>query len=245
MRLLVGSVLTAAMLTGGGVPAQPDAPVTPAQLHTSAKNLERIALAVHNYNDAHGELPTNLLDKKKRPLLSWRVQILAFIEREPRPLVAPGTPRDIEFDDLFRAFKLDQPWDSEHNKKLIGKMPALYAPVRVKAESGVTFYQGFCGSHGWLNPGARLVASFPDGTSNTLLLAEAAKGVPWTKPEDLEFNGKTVPAVGGVFGGKFHAAMADGSVRLFRKGVDPRTLKMLIDPADGNLLPDDIGLENP
>jgi hypothetical protein len=58
----------------------------------------------------------------------------------------------------------------------------------------------------------------------------------WTKPADLEFNGKDVPGLGGVFDGKFHAAMADGSVSLFRKGLNNTTLARLIDPADGNVV---------
>ena len=148
----------------------------------------------------------------------------------------------IEQDKLYKEFKLDEAWDSEHNKKLIAKMPKLYAPVRGgKKDAGLTYYQAFAGSHGWLKPGARYPASFPDGTSNTLLVAEGAKPVTWTKPDDLVFDGKDVPALGGQFDGQFHASMADGSVKRFKKGVAPATLKLLIDPADGTPLPDDIG----
>jgi hypothetical protein len=239
MRRLVGSALTGAALAllalpGRGQQATRPAPgegaagpITAAQLRVSAKNLELIALAFHNYNDTHGALPTNQLSRDKKPLLSWRVQLLPFLEQG----------------DLYKQFKLDEPWDGAHNKKLIDKMPRVYAPVRGKAERGMTFYQAFGGSHGWLKAGARIPRSFPDGTSNTLLVAEAARPVVWTKPEDLVFNGKDVPALGGLFDGKFHAARADGAVQRFRKGVDPDTLKLLIDPADGQVLPADIGLD--
>jgi hypothetical protein len=225
--------------------ADPPAPITAEQLRQSAKNLERIALAFHEYQGAHGELPTNLLSADKKPLLSWRVQILAFIERDrPRfPPPVPGTPPDIEYDGLFRAFKLDEPWDSEHNRALVGKMPAVYAAVRGTAAPGTTFYQAFGGSHGWLKPGARLPGSFPDGASNTFLVAEAARPVVWTRPDDLMFDGKEVPGLGGLFDGRFYAAVADGSVSRYRKGVDPGTLRRLIDPADGLPLPDDRGLD--
>jgi hypothetical protein len=202
-------------------------PITSRQLRASSKNLEQIALAIHSYLDANGELPANQFSQDKKPLLSWRVQILPFVEQK----------------ELFNQFKLDEPWDSNHNKKLIDKMPTLYAPIRAKAEKGMTFYQAFGGSNGWLRPGGNLSASFPDGTSNTFLCAEAKAPVVWTKPEDLKFNGKDVPALGGLFDGRFHAAMADGSVRRFRKGVDVEVLKLLIDPADGIPLPADIGLD--
>jgi hypothetical protein len=250
MRRLPPAILTATVvallaLPGRGRPAPDSAPAAPSpitadQLRASAKNLERVALAVHNYHDVHGTLPTNLLSKDSKPLLSWRVQVLEFMERDPRPLLPPDTPPDIEYAELFRAFKLDQPWDSEHNKKLIAKMPKVYVPVRGKADPGTTFCQAFGGTNGWLHPGARF-AAFRDGTSNTFLLAEAAKPVIWTRPDDLVFDGKDVPELGGLFDGKFHAAMADGSVSRFRKGVDPDILKRLIDPADGNPLPKDIG----
>jgi hypothetical protein len=38
--------------------------------------------------------------------------------------------------------------------------------------------------------------------------------------------------------------MGSGDVRRFRKGVDERILKQLIDPADGTPLPDDYGLDD-
>jgi len=236
MRLVPGFLIAIALFAapGRGLAAplpkektEPLGPITAEQLHESKTKLQGIALAFHNYNDTHGFLPTNQLAKDKKALLSWRVQILPYIEELA----------------LYQQFKLDEPWDSDHNKKLIEKMPKIYAPVRVKAESGMTFYQAFGGSKGSLIPGARLVASIPDGTSNTLMAAEAAKPVIWTKPADMVFDGKDVPALGGLFDGKFHAAMWDGSVRRFRKGVDANVLKLLIDPSDGTVLPADIGLD--
>jgi len=207
---------------------EPLGPITEEQLTKSSNNLKHIAIAFHNYNDTYGWLPTNELSKDKKPLLSWRVQILPFIEQ----------------DHLFKLFKMDEPWDSENNKKLIDLIPAIYVPVRGKADKGMTFYQTFGGKHGWMQPKASIPASFPDGTSNTFLVAEAAKPVTWTKPDDLEFDGKTVPRLGGMFDGKFHAAMGDGSVRRFRKGVEADILKLLIDPADGNPLPRDYGVDD-
>jgi len=231
--LLVFAVLALLAVPERGQPApapkdddKPAGPITAAQLKDSVENLKQTTLAIHNYNDTFNALPTNVVSNDKKPLLSWRVQILPFIEQ----------------DELYKQFKLDEPWDSEHNKKLIAKMPKLYTPVRgAKKDAGLTYYQAFGGSNGWLKPGARIPASFPDGTSNTFLLAEAAKPVVWTKPEDLVYDGKTVPALGGLFEGQFHAAMADGSVKRFKKGVDPAILKLLIDPADGMPLPEDIG----
>jgi hypothetical protein len=200
---------------------QPPGPIVPEQLADSNNNLKQIVLAFHNYNDAYGALPTNQLSKDQKPLLSWRVQILPFIEKL----------------ELYQQFKLDEPWDSEHNKKLIEKMPMLYAPVRGKVDPGMTFYQTFTGKHGWMKTGANIPNAFPDGTSNTFLAAEAAKPVIWTKPDDMVFDGKDVPNLGGLFDGRFHAAFADGSVQRFKKNTDPDLLKLFIDPADGMPFP--------
>jgi len=231
--LLLSAALALLALPGRGRPAPaPEegapGPITAAQLKESAKKLHEIAYAIYKYNDTHLRLPTNLVSKDNKPLLSWRVQLLPFLGQ----------------DELYKRFKLDEPWDSEHNKKLVAEMPKLYAPVRVKADPGKTFYQAFGGSHGWLKPGASTPQSFPDGSSNTFLVAEAAKPVVWAQPDDLTFDGKDVPALGGLFDGRFHAAMADGQVLRFRKGIDPAILKLLIDPADGKRLPDDYGIDS-
>jgi len=194
-------------------------PPTEEQYATAQNNLKEIALAWHNFEAANGHLPSNVADKKGKLLLSWRVQILPYIEEE----------------ELYKQFKLDEPWDSENNKKLIDKMPKLYAPIRVKADAGLTYYQSTTGKQGLLKPGEKLgFANITDGTSNTFMVVEAAKPVVWSKPDDLVFDGKDFPALGGMFDGKFNAAFCDGSVRRFRKGLNSELLGKLVDPADGN-----------
>ena len=232
MTRLLASVVVAALIVLPAVPApatkdrkadEPLGPVTQEQLDKSANNLKQIVLAFHNYASVYNNrLPTNERSKDGKALLSWRVSILPYIDQ----------------DDLYKQFKLDEPWDSEHNKKLIERIPPLFVPVRGKAEKGQTFYQSFTGKRGWMKPGASIPASFPDGTSNTFVVAEAAKPVIWTKPDDLEFDGPTVPRLGGMFDGRFTAAFCDGHVQRFKKDIRTELLKILIDPADGMPIPD-------
>src|SRR5262249_12689161 len=97
-------------------------------------NLKMIGLAFHNYHDANGHMIRAICDGKGKALLSWRVAILPFIEEEK----------------LYKEFKLDEPWDSPHNKKLIAKMPKVFAGAPVKAgdpepASNTTPYQVFMG----------------------------------------------------------------------------------------------------
>ena len=227
---VLGGTLTVALAAPAAKSkSEPLGPITDEQLKQSETNLKHIALAWHNYHDTNGHFPANEVSKDNKPLLSWRVQILPYIEE----------------DTLFREFKLDEPWDSENNKKLIDKMPKIYAPIRAKADDGLTFYQVFTGKHGLIKSGEkRTFAAITDGTSNTLLCVEAAKPVAWTKPDDLVFDGKDVPAVGGLFDGRFHGAMCDGSVRRFKKEIAADLMRKLIDPQDGQVLDLNEGIDH-
>jgi hypothetical protein len=193
-------------------------------------NLKQIALAMHNYNDAYqGKLPAHAIYSKdgKTPLLSWRVAILPFIEQ----------------DNLYRQFKLDEPWDSEHNKKLIPLMPKVYVaqsapPTR---EPGMTYYQVFVGGGApWERSSKQpsIPRTFVDGTSNTIMVAEAGEAVIWTKPDDLFYDPqKPLPKLGNVWNRLgFTVAMADGSVRLVRPTVTEKTLRAAITAAGQEIL---------
>lgn len=73
-----------------------------------------------------------------------------------------------------------------------------------------------------------------DGTSMTILVVEAARPVPWTKPEDLPFDkDKALPELGGLFKRGFHALLADGSVLFLGRTNKPEVLRALITPGGG------------
>jgi hypothetical protein len=193
-------------------------------------NLSQIGLAMHSFNDTYGALPAGYADKTGKPGLSWRVALLPFIEQ----------------DDLFRQFKLDEPWDSDNNKRLIAQMPAVYAPPKTNT-NGYTFLRGFTGPNTWLPPqqqtgrphqpllGVKLTA-IPDGASNTILVAEAYDPVIWTKPDELEFVPNQVPKLGGVFASGFHVLKADATVKFVRNGIDPKVLASAIQTNDGGIV---------
>ena len=198
---------------------KPEPPATPAQYMKSANNLKQIGIAIHNYHDVNEKFPAYFLTKDGKPGLSWRVALLPYLEE----------------DKLFKQFKLDEPWDSENNKPLIEKLPKVYARVRGKADKGQTFYQMFVGRGTMLTPEGTKVSfsGVTDGLSNTFMVVEGAKPVIWTKPDDLPFDGKIVPKLGGMFDGQFHALFGDGSVRRYRKDIDGDRLRLLIDCRDG------------
>lgn len=216
----------------------------------SMNNLKQIALAFHSYNDMHRRLPpVAVFSKDGRPLYSWRVLLLPFVEQ----------------DNLFRQFKLDEPWDSPHNIALSRMLPPVYRhPLQDPNETSLTHYQLFNGPVGgnltqqaaFVSPSLPLVPfrnvqtrapvfesrtitsiprSFRDGTSNTILVAEAAVGVPWTKPGDLDFDpNQPLPRLGGLLPTGFNVAMADGSALFIDPNrVSEQTLRHAIMASDG------------
>jgi hypothetical protein len=199
-------------------------PITRKDLQTSQNNLKQIGLACINCANANrGMLPTDIVDKSGKPMLSWRVLLLPYIEE----------------DKLYKEFKLDEPWDSDHNKKLIEKMPKTFAPVRVKAKPGATFYQTFTGKNALFGGAVKPIypASIPDGTSNTGMVFEAGEPVIWSKPADLPFDEtKPLPKLGGLFDGECNVVMCDASVLRLKKNPDEKELKKLIMPADGEII---------
>jgi Protein of unknown function (DUF1559) len=179
----------------------------PAARVLTQNRLKQLLLAFHSYHDVENHLPDDIRDREGKPLLSWRVAILPYFD----------VP---EFDALYKEFKVDEPWDGPNNIKLLEKMPKLYAAVLAKVEPGHTFFQCFKGPHAAFRPvkPRRLGDDFPDGTSNTILIAESGEAVPWTKPADLDFDpGKPLPLLGGAFRDYIHIALVDGSTRSFQK----------------------------
>jgi prepilin-type processing-associated H-X9-DG protein len=200
---------------------------------TASNNLKQIGLALHNFASAQQRVPIHGVGKqgmvlnnpKDRPLLSWRVAILPYIEQ----------------DNLYRQFKLDEPWDSEHNKKLIEKMPKTFASEIKPGKPGYTHLQMVIGPNA-MQPPSLIIHTIPDGTSNTIAVVEAAQPVIWTKPDDVMLTGKEQPndlkkKFGGVTPGGFNVLMWDGSVRFVRDSIDGKVLGFLLDPKDGNVIP--------
>jgi len=193
----------------------------------SMNNLKHIALAMHNYHDVNGKFPAAATQNKEgKPLLSWRVQILPFIEQ----------------DHLYKQFHLDEPWDSEHNKKLIDKMPKVYLdPAHPElAASGKTVYAVPVGEKTVFGgAGGVKFSSIVDGTSNTVMTVElpAEAAVVWTKPDDWNFDPKDPAA--GLFDGKRMKALAaycDGSIHTLPADIDPQDLRRLMQMNDREVI---------
>jgi hypothetical protein len=211
----------------------------------SSNNMKQMALAAHNYNDTYNELPGNSYSPDGKPLLSWRVHILPYIEQN----------------NLYMQFKLDEPWDSPNNIKLLNQMPKVYANPNEPALTSKTYYRGFSspGAVFENRPGARpmlnkqklnqgplgklepfSIGSIKDLSSETILFIEAGEPVEWTKPEDLDASpGKPFPPLGGMKlnRNRIQVGMLDGSVKMIRNDLPETTLRALVTHSGGEAIP--------
>ncbi len=180
-------------------------------------NLKQIGLAFHNYNDVHQHFPPPvLLGPDGKTKHSWRVAILPLIGQQA----------------LYDLYDQSQPWDSEHNRKVLALMPAQFRSPNDEPDSTNTAYFTLVGEHTAVGntPGEGLTfRDIPDGTSNTLLVVEAKRDIPWTKPEDIPYAAdKDLPQLGGWHEGGFFTMIADGSVKFISENVDEKLLRSLI-----------------
>jgi hypothetical protein len=177
-----------------------------------------LALGLHSYHDTHGKFPPAVVyGKDRKALYSWRVLLLP----------------EIGEDKIYRQFKLDEPWDSPHNIRLLDRRPSNYAPPSYyahKIPSTHTYIHVFVGrSTAFESPEGQSLASFTDGSSNTFLLIEGGKPVPWSKPEDLEYAAdRPLPELDGPFRDGLRVALADGSVHFILREFNETAFRAAI-----------------
>lgn len=205
-----GSAGTASVMAALLLPAV--ARVREAALTNLSRNqMKQIVISFHSHEASWNTLPARAnFDKQGKPLLSWRVHMLPFIDQGA----------------LYRKFRLDEPWDSEHNKQLIPLIPATYqSPTRKDTK---TNYQVVVGP-GSMFEGTTGVkfADITDGSSNTIALVEVGddRAVIWTKPEDFVFDReKPLAGLGRVRPEGFNVGFADGTVFLMRGTISAEKL---------------------
>lgn len=194
-----------------------------------ANQMEQLNLALLKYHQATEHLPAHAIySDDGKPLLSWRVAILPYIEQQA----------------LHARFHLDEPWDSEHNRALIPEMPAflLDPSSKLALEQGKTRYVGPVGK-GLVFNGTDRGISLTDDTATiiTLLQVNDPHAVIWTKPKDWTYDEKEPlhGLDGSVFSGVFLVGFADGDVREISETVDSEMFYKLLTVAGKEQIPDE------
>ncbi len=177
---------------------------------------------MHNYHSTYGHFPPAVvLGPDGKTPHSWRIELLPYLEQNQ----------------LYQSYKMDEPWDSENNHKILAQMPNVFKADPNAATTASSYYvltgkdTIFSGKEG------TRIQDITDGTSNTIMIVEAKRDIPWTKPVDLEYDAKKpLPKFGGYFSEGFNAAMADGSVRFISNNIAEQTLRALITKAGGEVI---------
>ncbi len=197
-----------------------------AECAESMNNLKQLSLALLNFEAAEKSFPPAFdSNKDGKPLLSWRVLMLPYIGEQQ----------------LYSQFRLDEPWDSENNKKLIAQMPRIFvAPESKAAAEFKTVYLGVRGEKAAFTGVEGVeIRSFTDGTSKTITVVEANdnSAVIWTKPDDFAIDTPNpMASLAGLREGGFLAAFADGHVQMISDAAPANIIKALFTRNGGEVV---------
>lgn len=193
----------------------------------SNNNMKQIGLAIYNYEFTYENFPAGEKDNIKyadgKPLLSWRVHILPFIEQQA----------------LYDQFKLDQPWNSEHNIKLLDQMPLIYKHPEYEELENKTVYRvpssdgSVLGEHKLIG-----IEDVTDGTSSTAMVLAVGpdKAIEWTKPGPLPIDVDDVTSSFGTLQKVIIVLFADGAVRDIPLSMENDDWLKLLNRHDGEVL---------
>jgi hypothetical protein len=186
-------------------------------------NQKEIALAIISYESEKGHFPpAYTVDKDGKPIHSWRVLILPHLNRM----------------DLYNQYRMDEPWNSPHNLRLSDKMPRVYHCPADTDSPNCTSYAMLVGPHAVFSdpkhPRSSSFISSKDGTSETLLLVEAADAkINWLEPHDLNVEAMAFKINAGSkeitshHAGGAAVSFCDGHCAFLRTDIKPETLKAL------------------
>ncbi len=198
--------------------------------------LTAISKATSLFRDAYKETFPALysVDAARRPLHSWRVYLLPFLGKDER--------------ELCSKIRLDEPWDSEHNRQFHAQTPAAYLPVGAdpKAANGANacVVVAVVADRGALQPAAKSYSSagipqaqVSDAWSQTLLYVETTKPVCWMDPNaDLKLS-DFVAAVAASGSQGTRAVFADGmSAKIIPSDASADFLEALVSRDGGEII---------
>ena len=183
--------------------------------------IKNIGLALYSYREANGSLPPAwTVDKEGRPLHSWRVLLLPYMDQM----------------DLYKKIRLNEPWDSEYNRQFHSASESNYfCPLwrpgenrRPQDSENYSCYSVVVGEK-TLFPEQRSVnPDMNDNTSQTILLVERLVPVCWMDPnheityEDaIRGINTSIQGPGSVHPGGCHAILVNTLFQNIPETIDP------------------------
>ncbi|MBN69306.1 MAG: hypothetical protein CME32_08515 [Gimesia sp.] len=199
-----------------------------AQRSRSKYNIKLIVLALHNYYERHHHFPPAIVmgPDGKTPH-SWRVELLPYLDQQA----------------LYDEYRMNEPWNSKHNLKIAETVVPVFSHPSSSKPANTGYFVVVGDDTAFNNKQGVSFKEITDGTSNTIAVVEAKRDIPWTKPEDISYDGKKLPQFGGFFEnppvngqpvtGVYFVGLCDGRVRMLQDNIDEELLKSLLTIADG------------
>jgi hypothetical protein len=193
-------------------------------------NMQRITLAMLLYHAEHGTLPPAYsVDASGKPLHSWRVLLLPYLG-------------DAELAKLYGQIRLDEPWDSEHNRQFHEHCPNLYRcpTCESRMQPGDTAYCVILGDKTPFGAGGigKSLSGFGPESGGMILVAETRGPGHWMNPNfDLTFDeaktGINGVAQSGSVTGSFHTGGANfglrnGAVNFYSETIVPEVWERVL-----------------
>ena len=187
--------------------------------------IKQIELAILNYHEAYKSFPpAYIADANGKPMHSWRVLILPFLEE-----IA-----------VYKQYDFNEPWDGPNNSQLAGMIADIY---RCPSDAGApgsteTNYVAVVGPETfWPGDHGVRIGDIKDGTSNTINIVEVIdSGVQWMEPRDLTLDqalrginqNLPKPNLSSHHPGGAMVGYADGHVSFLDEGTPPQLLRSLL-----------------
>jgi prepilin-type processing-associated H-X9-DG protein len=141
-------------------------------------NLKQIGMALADYHRQFGSFPPAFVpDANGKPLYSWRVLILPFLDQG----------------DLAKQIRRDEAWDGPNNAKST-QIPLFIFdcpsdPQIAKSSADLTSYAAVVGPHTvWPGAKSTKVADIKNPGNTILVVESASSGIHWAEPRDLNFG---------------------------------------------------------
>ena len=191
-------------------------------------HFKQLAIALHNYHDTYGSFPpAYVADAQGKPMHSWRVLILPFIEEGK----------------LYEQYRFDEPWDGPNNRKLHSQMPRTFGcPSDESRTEGMVSYVAVVGPHtAWPGETCTSLNQVLDGVSTSILLVEVHdSGIHWMEPRDLHIsqmattiNAERGQGISSGHRGGANVALVDASLGFLPDDLSSDQLRKLLTIDDG------------
>lgn len=184
---------------------------------TCKAHLKQLSLALNNYHEHHRRFPpAYTLGSDGKPWHSWRVLILPELGEQ----------------ELFAAYRFDEPWNGPHNAQLALRMPEVFG---FPGESAAKFLAVTGQYTVWPNHLSSRIREITNGTANSIMLVESADSdINWLEPRDIPFGealqrrrAAAAPRFVGRYGDT-SIVLADGTTRSLKESLDVQVLSNVL-----------------